>query len=316
MHARNAATAHSDGADGNRPGPLTAATTDRHWRRHVVTSADGTRLHAVTTGPPDAGAAIVLIHGVTMAIPFWHRQIDALSDEFLVVAYDQRAHGSSGRPGPAGISLDALGADLEAVIAALVPADLPATLVGHSMGGISIMGWSARTVSRRPDNIGSTVLLNTSASHILRDATAFLPPRLAAALLFALWPAVRLPIPIVAASAPALVKLLDLLIMGPDRDPADLALTARLLRATHPRSRATFIDFLDDLDAEAAAATLDLPTLVVTGRRDRLTPPECSGRIVALAPQSELCVLDRSGHQGPMEAAEEVNALIRRSAAP
>jgi len=213
----------------------------------VVTSADGTRLHAVTTGPPDARAAIVLIHGVTMAIPFWYRQIDALSDDFLVVAYDQRAHGSSGRPGPAGISLDALGADLEAVIAKLVPAGLPATLVGHSMGGISIMSWSARTVGRRPENIGSTVLLNTTASHILRDATAFLRPGLAAALLFALWPAVRTPIPIVSPSVPALMKLLDLLVMGPDRDPADLELTAKLLRATHPRSRATFIDFLGDL---------------------------------------------------------------------
>jgi pimeloyl-ACP methyl ester carboxylesterase len=281
---------------------------------HTVLAADGTRLHAVTAGPRDPRGVVVLVHGVTMAIPFWHRQIEALSDELLVIAFDQRGHGKSGRPGPSGISLDALAADVEAVVDALAPVELPTTLVGHSMGGIAIMGWAARTARRRPINVRGVVLINTVASHILDGATSFIPPRLAAVMMFGLWPAVRSPLPLSPRSAPALAGLLDLLVLGPDRTPPDLALTSRLLRATHPRSRAAFLRFLAELDAESAAAHLDLPTVVIGGRSDRITPPAAAARLVELVPHAALHLLDRCGHQGPLEAGERVNAVIRNAA--
>lgn len=258
----------------------------------------------------------MLVHGVTMAIPFWHRQLEALSDDLLVVAFDQRGHGKSGRPGPAGISLDALAADLEAVVDALAPAGLPATLVGHSMGGIAIMGWAARTARRRPANVRGVVLVNTVASRILDGATSFIPPRLAAVMMFGLWPAVSSPLPLASPSAPVLAGLLDLLVLGPDRRSSDLALTSRLLRATHPRSRAAFLQFLASLDAESAAAHLDLPTVVVGGRSDRITPPAAAARLVELVPHATLHLLDRCGHQGPLEAGDRVNAVIRSAALP
>lgn len=283
---------------------------------HEVTAPDGTRLHAVSVGPGAPRGVVVLVHGVTMAIPFWHRQLEDLSDELLVIAFDQRGHGMSGRPGSAGISLDALASDVEAVVEALVPPSLPTTLVGHSMGGIALMGWAARSVLRRPPNVQGVVLINTVASEVVAGATAFIPPRLAAVLMVGLWPAVRSPLPLASASAPALTGLIDLLTMGPDRSREDLTLTTRLLRGTNPRSRASFFRFLAQLNAESAAAQIDLPTVVIGGRCDRITPHSAATRIVDLVPHAELHMIDRCGHQGPLEASQRVNELIRQAALP
>lgn len=283
---------------------------------HEVTAPDGTRLHAVSVSPRAPRGVVVLVHGVTMAIPFWHRQLEDLPDDLLVIAFDQRGHGMSGRPGPGGISLDALAADVEAVVDALVPPSLPTTLVGHSMGGIALMGWAARSAPCRPPNVRGVVLINTVASQIVSGATAFIPPRLAAVLMVGLLPAARSPLPLAPGSAPALTGLIDLLAMGPDRSREDLTLTTRLLRGTHPRSRAAFFRFLAELDAESAAAQLDLPTVVIGGRCDRITPLAAATRILDLVPHAELHLIDRCGHQGPLEASHRVNELIRQAALP
>src|SRR6185369_16238233 len=60
-----------------------------------IESTDGTRLHVTTRGH---GPPIVLVHGWKGSSRVWDRTVAALEDRFLVVAYDLRGMGASGKP--------------------------------------------------------------------------------------------------------------------------------------------------------------------------------------------------------------------------
>lgn len=66
----------------------------------AVRAADGTKLHTQVFGPAD-GYPVVLAHGITCAIRVWGNQIAELANDYRVIAYDHRGHGSSGCPSAA-----------------------------------------------------------------------------------------------------------------------------------------------------------------------------------------------------------------------
>jgi predicted alpha/beta hydrolase len=108
-----------------------------------VVADDGVRLHAEVCGRVDAPVTIVFCHGYTLSQEVWHYQWQDLASDYRLVLWDQRSHGKSGRSDPAHVSIDQLGADLAAVLAATVPAEMPVVLVGHSMGGMTVMALAA-----------------------------------------------------------------------------------------------------------------------------------------------------------------------------
>ena len=64
-----------------------------------------------------------------------------------------------------------------------------------------------------------------------------------------------------------------------------------------------------------AVARIDVPTVVVAGARDRLTPVSHSERIAAALPSPvELVVLERAGHMSPLEAPLAVAGSLGRLA--
>ena len=63
-----------------------------------------------------------------------------------LVLYDQRSHGRSERASRESCTIEQLGHDLDAVIRALAP-EGPLVLVGHSMGGMTIMALAEQTPS-------------------------------------------------------------------------------------------------------------------------------------------------------------------------
>jgi predicted alpha/beta-fold hydrolase len=109
-----------------------------------VVSADGTRLHAEVFGPA-GGHTVVLAHGWTEQMGFWGPVIDVLVQRGeRVVAYDLRGHGRSEAAADADYALERFGEDIAAVLAACAIDDDPApTVVGHSLGAMSIVAWAA-----------------------------------------------------------------------------------------------------------------------------------------------------------------------------
>ena len=82
----------------------------------------------------------MFVHGYTQEMAVWHYQRKALAADNpgRLVFYDQRSHGRSGRGAPERSTIDQLGRDLRVVLDEVAPTG-PVVLVGHSMGGMTIM---------------------------------------------------------------------------------------------------------------------------------------------------------------------------------
>jgi pimeloyl-ACP methyl ester carboxylesterase len=98
---------------------------------------------------------------------------------------------------------------------------------------------------------------------------------------------------------------------GPTATTAEVAFYERMLIETPSNVRAATGIALSDLHLGAALAKLTVPTLVIDGDRDRLTPPEHSRRIAeALPAPAGLLELERTGHMSPLERPAEIADAI------
>jgi pimeloyl-ACP methyl ester carboxylesterase len=73
---------------------------------------------------------------------------------------------------------------------------------------------------------------------------------------------------------------------------------------------------MQDMDLHHVLPRLTVPTLVMAGEDDRLTPPTHARRIAEELPNlHQLVVLPGTGHMGPLERPVEVSDALRRFAA-
>ncbi|HWC87045.1 MAG TPA: alpha/beta fold hydrolase [Solirubrobacteraceae bacterium] len=288
--------------------PPTGRTVD-------VTANDGTVLHAEVFGAEGA-PTVVLAHGWTEALRLWSHQIADLSrQDFRVVAYDLRGHGQSTKSPAGDYSIATFGDDVEAVLRTCVPADERAVLVGHSLGAMSIAAWAERhSVSERVSAVG---MVCTGVVDLLTEHMVFRPPRIPAA--------VFRPISGYVLGAPGTIpgfspSILDAVIryvaFGPTAGPAQIAFYERMLRDCPPDVRAATAAAMSNMNLLGALSRLTVPTLVLAGSRDRLTPPSHARRIAdALPAPAEVVELPLSGHMAPLECPDEVSHWLRSLAA-
>lgn len=127
----------------------------------AVRTSDGVTLHVEIDEPatPREGApTVVLIHGFTVSSRAWVFQRRALTEAgYRVVSYDHRGHGRSGQSDMEHATIEQLGHDLhlvlEHVVAGIAP-EAPIVLVGHSMGGMSLMAFG----QTHPELIGTRIV--------------------------------------------------------------------------------------------------------------------------------------------------------------
>lgn len=130
-------------------------------RETTVRTDDGVTLHVEVDEPvtPREGApVVVLLHGFTVSSRAWVFQRRALKEAgYRVVSYDHRGHGRSGQSAAAHATIEQLGRDLHLVLEQVVDPMAPETplvLVGHSMGGMTLMAFG----EAHPDLIGSRIV--------------------------------------------------------------------------------------------------------------------------------------------------------------
>jgi len=282
-----------------------------------VPSADGTRLNVEVHGP--AGAPIVvLIHGWTCNTSFWAPVIKALlagSPSLRVVAYDQRGHGTSAAPGKGGYSVPILVQDLAAVLDATLQDGERAVLAGHSMGGMTIM--AAAGTEAVLSRVGGAVLCSTGFHH-LPGFSSVVPglrrmPRANKAVQRLL---LSSPLPL-GPVTPVSRAMLAHTALGPKTDKGLRNVNARMIAACLPKPRAAWGRVLSELDVSALVSRLDVPTSVVFGTKDRLTPAAAHAQAIAAAlPRFEgMTTLAGLGHMTPMEAPDAVATVIRQRVA-
>jgi pimeloyl-ACP methyl ester carboxylesterase len=261
---------------------------------------------------------IVFSHGYALNQDCWHYQRRDLRALGRLVFWDQRSHGRSHRSLAESNTLEQLGQDLLAVLDQVVP-DGPVVLVGHSMGGMTIM----QLALAHPELFGTRVrglaLLSTSPGG-LRDVPLGLPA-------FAAKPLHRV-LPVTAA---VLMRNADLVEMGRSR-VNDLSLlftrfysfgssapqamtdfTHRMLGETPIDVISEFLPTLQSHERRAALRTMArVPGLVMVGQDDRMTPSEHSLDMARRMPRAELEILPDSGHMMLLEHYEQVNHQLRR----
>ncbi|WP_067861607.1 alpha/beta fold hydrolase [Nocardia shimofusensis] len=284
-----------------------------------VTTADGARLRVHAYGPAEA-PVVVLIHGWTCAIEYWNAQINAFAGEYRVIAYDVRGHGESER-GDAPLTMDLLADDLTAVLDAAVPSGRRAVLVAHSLGGMTVQAWAARyprEVTRR----AHAVLMTNTAPHGLVATTTVVP-------LF------NRPMPFkrTGISLPAIVGRLGLgsPIVFPPIAPVRWLFARQIMSLASPRDhidfgmaivrscpaaiRAEFGKLLAVMDVGEAAKNLLVPTTILAGSRDDLTPPvhaELIAEMLESVGSLERYEVLQTGHLGNVEQFERFNAVLAR----
>jgi len=274
-------------------------------RELTAVSADGARLHVEVHGLEGA-PTVVLAHGWTCSTAFWAAQLRDLAADHRVIAYDQRGHGRS--PASGGCGTEALADDLEAVLAATLAPGEKALLVGHSMGGMTLMAASTRPGFR--EHAAAALLCSTGSSNLVAEARVVplragrLRTRITRSVLGS-----RAPLGPV---TPLAGRILKYATMGPGSSPVMVEACARIVHACPRRVRHAWSVVLEHLDLDAGVRELTVPTAVIAGTADRMTPVVHARALVAALPN---CVgiteLTGVGHMTPVEAPELVATRIR-----
>ncbi|MGW2226419.1 alpha/beta fold hydrolase [Streptomyces formicae] len=277
-------------------------------RELTAVSADGARLHVEVHGPDDA-PAVVLAHGWTCSTAFWAAQIRALGADHRVIAYDQRGHGRSAAPVDRdGYSTRALADDLEAVLAATLAPGEKAVVAGHSMGGMTVMAAGGRAGFQ--EHVAAVLLCSTGSSSLV--AESLVVPLRAGRLRTRVTRSVlgsRAPLGPV---TPVARRILKYATMGPGAAPDKVEACARIVHACPRGVRFGWSHVLDELQLDVEVGELRVPTAVVAGTADRLTPVPHARRIAAALPEClGLTELAGVGHMTPVEAPEVVTERIR-----
>lgn len=286
----------------------------------IVHSADGTRLHTEVFGPA-GGLPIVLAHGITCSLRVWHEQINELSRDFRVIAYDHRGHGRSGVPAAKHYSLDHLAADLDAVLAATVGPDERAVIAGHSMGGIAISAWADRFRHRVADRAAAVALINTTTGDLLDKIQLLqLPGMLRSARIAAARNMIRSlgGAPLFHGTQPGSRRFLQMMAVGGDADPAISNFLHDLFSATPAAGRGAWARVLVDEIGHSDhidLTGLTVPALVIGSTKDRLLPMSQSRKIAESVPNLVELVEIPGGHCSQLEHPAAVNGHLRGLAA-
>ncbi|MFT4640397.1 MAG: pimeloyl-ACP methyl ester carboxylesterase [Verrucomicrobiales bacterium] len=119
---------------------------------HGYADNAGVKIHYATLGK---GRPIVMIHGFPDFWYTWRDQMAALSEDYQVVAIDQRGYNKSDKPkGVDNYSLDLLASDVEAVVKAL--GKEKAIICGHDWGGM--VAW--QVAMNKPELTEKLIILN------------------------------------------------------------------------------------------------------------------------------------------------------------
>lgn len=290
----------------------------------TVLADDGVPLHVEIDEPePESGTGapltVVFCHGYTLNQDSWHYQRRDLAGTRMVF-WDQRSHGRSGRSNPIHATIDQTGEDLYAVLRATVRPGDPVLLVGHSMGGMSIMALADRYPELFGDQIVGVALVNTSHGG-LSELTLGLPLVLAK-MMRPLAPGVvrglgrQAGIVDRTRQAGADIAFMVIRRMGfADKyvSPTVVDFVEEMIRATPIDVIAEFYPALMAHDKLASLAVVGrVPALVVAGGQDRVTAATLGRTLAGEIGDAELIEVADAGHLLPLEYPGIVTGALRR----
>jgi pimeloyl-ACP methyl ester carboxylesterase len=289
-------------------------------RTRTVTADDGVPLHVEEVGPAEAPLTLVFCHGYTNQLAVWHFQRKALAQERVgkLVFWDQRSHGKSGRSSAQNATIDQLGRDLFAVIEATAPRG-KVILVGHSMGGMTIMALADSHPELFGPRVVGVALIGTSTGKIA-EVTFGLPTFFSGITKRALPYVTRGMI-----GQPRLVERgrrigTDLAFVAtrraafgdPDVAPSLVEFVEKMTAAMPVDGIAEFFEtFIDHDKLQALPALRGIEVVILAGSKDVITPADHSRTMAAELPAAQLVVVEGAGHMLQLERAALVTLHLR-----
>ncbi|WP_328363742.1 alpha/beta hydrolase [Mycobacterium sp. NBC_00419] len=284
----------------------------------VVTTADGVPLVVREVGPITAPLTVVFAHGFCLRMGSFHFQRAALAqrwgDQVRMVFYDQRGHGQSAEAPVDTYTVTQLGQDLETILQVMVPRG-PVVLVGHSMGGMTVLSHARQFPERYGQRIVGAALISSAAEGLSRSPLGeILQNPALEAVRFAARYAPQIVHRTRGAARSVLRPILRTASFGDDSmSPSVVAFSENMI---HDTPIATLVEFLHALEVHDESAALPvlarIPTMIACGDHDVLTPVKHSEEMAAVLPDSELVIVPGAGHLVQLEDPDIINdALVR-----
>jgi pimeloyl-ACP methyl ester carboxylesterase len=255
------------------------------------TEVDGARLHYTEAGEREP--ALVLLHAFPLHSGMWAPQLEQLSSRWRVIAPDLLGFGGSDAP------------ESLSRYTMLGYADLVAGLLDHLglervvLGGLSMGGYvSFAFIRQYADRVAGLVLADTRAE---ADTPEVFERR------------TNQQDQVARIGTAALVEVLLAGLLSEHTRSSRLGLVEKVRRLM-ANPAAGYIGALEAMkhrpDATGELAEIAVPTLVVVGEDDTLSPPDVARAMQERIPGAELAVLPRAAHLSNLEAAEEFNAAV------
>lgn len=238
-------------------------------------------------GPP-----LVLLHGALSDSRSWRRQLDGLSDEYTVVAWDTPGCGRSSDP-PEDFRLPDY-ADCLAAFINEIGVERP-HILGLSFGSGLALGFY-----RRYPEIPVTLVLTSAYA----GWAGSLPPeavreRLEYGLKLSEW-----------SPEQVVDAFISTLFSGPVSDEV-VNETAAIMSDFHPAGLRTMTKAFAEADLRDVLPLIKVPTLLLHGESDQRAPLNVAMELHSMIPASTLVVIPGVGHECNVEAPEVFNAEVR-----
>jgi pimeloyl-ACP methyl ester carboxylesterase len=239
------------------------------------------------------GQTLLFVHGFPLDHSMWRGQLAPFAESYRVIAPDLRGFGASDTS-EGTVTMEQFADDLSAVLEALRVTE-PVTFIGLSMGGY--VAWQFLRKYRR--RLRALVLCDTRAAADAREAAenrlktaetvlADGTEALARALSSKLFAKQTLE------TQPVLVEEVRQVMLDADRMGVAAAQRGMAARP----------------DSTSTLAWIDLPTLLVVGEEDQISPVEEMRRMAEAIPASRFAIIARAGHMSPLESPVEFNAVL------
>lgn len=260
-------------------------------RRMNIASIDG---RAIAYSDNGSGPVLVLVHGFPLDNSMWNGQVDALASSMRVIVPDLRGFGKSAGTGE--ITTMADFADDIARLLVTIGVTSPVHFCGLSMGGY--VAW--QFFARHRTKLASLMICDSRAA---ADSPEVAEGRKKTAA------------KVLAEGASVVAEaMLPKLFAETTRStkPAIVQATDNVMRGTEPAAiSAALLGMASRVDFTSTLTSIDLPTLIVCGEHDAITPLAEMKTIAAAIPGATMCVVEGAGHMSPLEMPEVVNDAIR-----
>jgi pimeloyl-ACP methyl ester carboxylesterase len=242
-----------------------------------------------------AGArTVVLLHGFPLDARMWDAQIAALGDGGgnRVIAPDLRGFGRSKSDTP--FTIESLADDIHALLTGI--GALPVVVVGLSMGGYAALAYA----KKYPADLRGLVLVDTKAEADTEEGKAGRQKMIDLARR--------------EGSKAVAEQMLPKMLAkdAVEQRPQQAQALRGIMEACPPKTIEHALAAMRDRpDRSAELASIKVPTLIIVGESDAITPPPVAESMAKKIPGSQLIVIRGAGHMSPMEQPEQVNRALK-----